>query len=123
MGTESDTQLDAALSEQLKKLSSDLSGTRENRRHPRRQKAGQIHLRVTYQRQPLIAQLRDVSVGGIGFVYREAMEQGMTFTVHLTTTEGSRSIKYKVVRCRRLEKGRYDIGAEIIHVSRERKQP
>jgi hypothetical protein len=93
----------------------------EQRKHPRRQKAGQIRLYVSYQRQPLTATLRDVSVGGIGFNYGQAMEIGLTFTIRFSTAGGTRAIKYKVVRCRRIDRGHYEIGAEIIHVSRESK--
>jgi hypothetical protein len=123
MANRSDTEIDAAFAEQMRELQGQLETARDLRRHPRLQKSGQVQLHVTYQRQPLLAQLRDISVGGIGFVFREAMEQGMTFTIRFTTDAGSRTIKYKVVRCRRLERGRYDIGAEIIHVSREKKEP
>jgi c-di-GMP-binding flagellar brake protein YcgR len=122
MNTESKTNDGPALSAQMQQLASDLGTSRELRRYVRQQKAGQISLHVSYQRQPLHAQLRDISVGGIGFIYRQAMEHGLTFTIRFTTEGGSRSIKYKVVRCRRLERGRYDIGAEIIHVSREKQE-
>jgi c-di-GMP-binding flagellar brake protein YcgR len=122
MAEQSNANLQAALAEQLHQLTGELQATRDLRQHPRLQKDGQIRLHVSYQRQPLAAQLRDVSAGGIGFVHREAMEQGMTFTIQFTTDGGARSIKYKVVRCRRLERGRYEVGAEIIHVSRETKE-
>ena len=123
MEAQSNTDLDDALAEQLRQLQAELGTGPNLRKHPRKQKSGQIRLHVTYQRQPLVAQLRDISVGGIGFVYREAMERGMTFTIQLSTETGDRSIKYKVIRCRWIERGRYDIGAEIIHVSREKKEP
>ncbi len=121
MSDSSGTKIDTDLFAELQKIVGDLPGE-DQRKHVRHQKEGPLRLYVAHQRQPLVAELRDVSAGGIGIVFREGMEPGSTFTIQLATASGGRSIKYKVVRCRRLDRGRFEIGAVIIHVTRERKE-
>jgi hypothetical protein len=114
--------LDQALLQQLEQaITGKPAVAQELRRHMRYPKNGQIQLHVSYQRAPLLAQLRDVSAGGIGFEFREAMDIGTTFTIVFITDGATRSVKYKVVRCRRVERGRFEIGAEIIHITRDKK--
>lgn len=118
MSDSTETKIDSELFAELQKVAGALTA-QEQRKHPRHPKVGRIHLHVTHQRQPLVAQLRDVSASGIGIVFREGMEIGSTFSIDLPSASGVSTIKYKVVRCRRIERGRFNIGAAIIHVTRE----
>jgi hypothetical protein len=90
----------------------------DQRRHPRIVKPGRITLRVSYQRQPLTVRLRDISVGGIGFLHSEAIEAGTTFVIEPPKGCDAKSIRYKVVRCVPRGGGQFEIGAQILHVKR-----
>ncbi len=90
----------------------------DQRRHPRIAKSGRVAIYVSYQRQPLMVLLRDISAGGIGFSYMQPMELGTTFTLEVPTDGATKTLRYKVVRCIARERHQFDIGAQLLRVKR-----
>jgi hypothetical protein len=62
----------------------------------------------------LRARFRDASARGIGLTLPAAVPAGEQFLIRLGGADGKPlSILYTIVRCRRLDVGKYDVGAEL----------
>ena len=91
-------------------------GGDERRRAPRIDLNVKTHLLLVGDRKgrPVEIELRDVSVRGMKFTYRQALPQDQQFLLAVPQLKGEpRLILCTVVHSRRLKDGAYTIGAEF----------
>ena len=63
--------------------------------------------------------LKDASSGGLGLILPDEFKVGSLFMVRLSSAKGIARPMYRVVHCLPLTGGMFQVGAELIAVSRE----
>ena len=90
----------------------------ERRQAPRVSRSGTLDIRVALdgkKTRTISVRFRDCSSTGIGFSHSNSMEISTRFEVVIKhPTRGDQVLRYEVVRCQKMAKGSYNIGARIL---------
>jgi hypothetical protein len=99
-------------------------GGADSRRAPRVECSGRVRVRLGPEGAAFDAEVKDLSVRGIGIIFPRRLERGASFVTHQGRLVGPGvEVLCVAAHCREVSQGRYLIGAEFAGVIEPSPQP